>query len=43
MERDILSARSEAQNGQAARRTIGPITNRAVSRSGGVLRSAGGY
>ena len=41
--RAIPAARSEAQNGYAARRTTGPITNRAVSRSGGVLRSVGGY
>jgi hypothetical protein len=43
MERDIPAARPEAQNGYAARRTTGPITNRAVSRSGGVLHSVGGY
>jgi len=43
MERDISAARSEAQNGYAPRRMTGPIINRAVSRSDGVLRSVDGY
>jgi hypothetical protein len=43
MERDIPAARSEAQNGYAARRTIRPTTSRAVSRSGGILHSVDGY
>jgi hypothetical protein len=43
MGHDISVERSEAQNGYAARRMTGPIINRAVSRSDGVLRSSDGF
>jgi hypothetical protein len=38
-----LVPHSKAQNGYAARCTIDPMTNRAVSRSGGILHSVDGY
>jgi len=40
---DALTAHLKAQSSHAARCAIGPITNRAVSRSGGILHSVDGH
>jgi hypothetical protein len=39
----LLEQYVHAQSGEATRCTIGPMTNRAVSRSGGILHSVDGY